>query len=160
MPIDANVNGTRAFDEHRNGGYPTAASKAARNTEVQPIDPIAIAVKRLEALQVDESQLAPASPCYSCGAPTEIALVDYEHDYLRTGDVRVTLVKALPGFRCTACYLEYPSTPFTDAFLETLAAGFASAGDTKLQEKLRLSRLSVAELLQAAPNGEPHQTRR
>ena len=105
------------------------------------------AFEALRSLKRSIESIPDPEICSICGGPTRKVVIDYDYLYKATADTRIILTKALPGYRCDACDLEYRDRQLSDAFLRTIADAFASKGDTTLQEDLASSRASVFELL-------------
>lgn len=107
---------------------------------VDAFSPLMQGLKRLESLHAELDEIPNPPTCLGCGSQTGKALVDYEYDYRCTSDTRITVAKALPGYRCGNCQAESRHPRLSDAFLRALAAGLAAAGDARLQESLQAAR--------------------
>lgn len=121
------------------GIHDTSAKLAGRICD--RFHPLTKALEHLDSLSAEFDQIPSPPTCLGCGSQTDKALVDYEHDYKSSGDTRITIARALPGYRCGNCHAESRDPRLSDAFLENIAAGFAAAGDTRLQESLRKPRM-------------------
>lgn len=114
--------------------------------------PLTVAFKYLDSFGASMEDIPPGELCYACGNPADRVIVDYTYDYKVSSDTRITLAKALPGYRCEACQLEYRDPILSDKFLTTIATALASAGDTRLREALQRRKNDPASLLGTAPN--------
>jgi len=100
-------------------------------------NPVTKALEKLDLLHADFGEIPDAQPCIGCSGQTEKGLVEYEYDYRRSNDARITLAKGLPGYRCVICNAESQSPRLFATFIEAIAEGFAAAGDPRLQDELR-----------------------
>jgi hypothetical protein len=134
---------------------PTRIRNAAAKVSDR-FNPITSAYKQLESLTATLVELPPEQCCYACGGPTTKALIDYEYDCSASDGSRITLAKALPGYRCVTCSAEYRDGALSERFLAILATAFATAGETRLQEALE-RRSSDPRMVVATTDLEPRQ---
>lgn len=97
------------------------------------------AAKQLQSLQRSRGEISPPGPCYACGTQTALATVPYEYVYEFESGIEVTIRKALPGYRCDGCNVDYLDTDTANAFLSSVAKGLAQGGDDRLTRILAAS---------------------
>src|SRR5438067_1431486 len=68
--------------------------------------PLSSVYKQLEALTGTLEEISRARPCDGCGGSTTKTFIDYQYDYRQSNDTRLTVSKALPGYRCDTCQVE------------------------------------------------------
>ena len=129
---------------------PTIRETAAKVCD--KFHPVTVAFKQLELFDASLADIPAGASCYACGDSTSRALIDYSYDYKVSQGNRITIGKALPGYRCDTCQLEYRDPGLSDRFLTTLASALASAGDTRLHEALQRRKTDPAASPGVAPN--------